>query len=208
MNDLCRELNFSPKLYPKIDLSKYDTEGYNWATFHKTPKPHELNNDYLFEFLYCNYEITCDWIEFFYTPPNSDGIIHCDNTNFTQYTKIYFQYGAEGSTLRWWESKKISKVSTTVQNNYVYIDDNESQIKRSTDYSSHDVDILVSDEKDATMIHEKDLRLPHLVNIGKLHSPHNPTNEKRFALTLAICDKNGERLLWDDAVNRLSDSIL
>ena len=48
------------------------------------------------------------------------------------------------------------------------------------------MDILVSDEKDAEIIYEKDLRLPHLVNVGKLHSPHNPTDEKRFVVTLSL----------------------
>ena len=87
-----------------------------------------------------------------------------------EFTKIYFQIGAEGSTLRWWDSKKIRTVSTTIG----------AGEDGKTDYSSHAVNILVSDEEDAEIIYEKDLRLPHLVNVGKLHSPHNPTNEKRF----------------------------
>ena len=113
MNNFCRELNFSSELYPKLDFLKYNTEGYNWVTFHKTPKPSELNNNYLFKYLE-SLGLSCKWIELFYSPPKSDGIIHCDNTDYTQYTKIYFQFGAKGSTLRWWDSKKIRKVSTTV----------------------------------------------------------------------------------------------
>ena len=194
MNNFCRELNFSSELYPKLDLSKYETRGYDWTTFHKTPTPSELNNDYLFQYLE-SLGLSCKWIELFYTPPKSDGIIHCDNTDYIQYTKIYFQFGAEGSTLRWWNSNKISKVSTSIGG-------------VNTDYSSHEVDILISDEKDATIIYEKDLRLPHLVNVGKLHSPHNPTNEKRFVITLSICDLEGRRILWDEAIDKLSNNIL
>ena len=70
------------------------------------------------------------------------------------------------------------------------------------------MDILVSDEKDAEIIYEKDLRLPHLVNVGKLHSPHNPTDEKRFVVTMALSDLNGKRLLWDEAVEKLSSDII
>ena len=48
MNNYCRELNFTPELYPKLDFSKYNTNGYDWSTFHKTPSPSELNNNHLF----------------------------------------------------------------------------------------------------------------------------------------------------------------
>ena len=47
MNNYCRELNFTPELYPKLDFSKYNTDGYDWSTFHKTPSPSELNNNCL-----------------------------------------------------------------------------------------------------------------------------------------------------------------
>ena len=66
----------------------------------------------------------------------------------------------------------------------------------------------VVEEEDAEIIYEKDLRLPHLVNVGKLHSPHNPTNEKRFVVTMALSDLNGKRLLWDEAVEKLSNNIV
>ena len=106
-----RELNFPSDFYPKIDVSKYDTEGYSWVQFHKVLQPEELNNEPLFEYLkslgMCSY-----WIELFYTPPNDDGVIHCDNNKWEKSTKIYFQYGAEGSTLRWWDSDKVMEYRT------------------------------------------------------------------------------------------------
>ena len=55
------------------------------------------------------------------------------------------------------------------------------------------------------MVYEADLKSPCLVNVGKLHSSHNPTKEKRFALTVALSDIDGGRILWDDALSRLSD---
>ena len=64
MNNYCRELNFSKDLYPKIDLSKYNTDGYTWATFHKILSPLELNNNYLFEYLE-SLGLCCKFIEFF-----------------------------------------------------------------------------------------------------------------------------------------------
>ena len=52
------------------------------------------------------------------------------------------------------------------------------------------------------------MRLPHLVNVGKLHSPHNPTNEKRFVVTMALNNLDGRRILWDEAVEKLSNNIV
>ena len=52
------------------------------------------------------------------------------------------------------------------------------------------------------------MRLPHLVNVGKLHSPHNPTDEKRFVVTMALNNLNGRRILWDEAVQKLSNNIV
>ena len=189
MNNFCRELNFSSELYPKLDLSKYDTEGYSWVQFHKTLQPYELNNEYLFEYLK-SLGMCSHWIEVFYTPPLQDGVIHSDNTNWLDWTKIYFQYGAEGSTLRWWESDKVMEYRTDTMK-----DDYHGQV-------------LVAMEEDSTMVYEEDLSTPHLVNVGKLHSSHNPTNEKRFALTIALHDFDGNRILWDDAISRLSKNIL
>ena len=64
MNNYCRELNFTPELYPKLDFSKYNTNGYDWSTFHKTPSPSELNNNHLFEYLE-SLGLYCKFIEFF-----------------------------------------------------------------------------------------------------------------------------------------------
>ena len=69
MNDYCRQLNFPSHFYPRIDVSKYETEGYSWVQFHKTLRPEELNNEPLFEYLK-SLGMCSNWIELFYTPPN------------------------------------------------------------------------------------------------------------------------------------------
>tara|TARA_B100000131_G_scaffold87456_1_gene84328 strand:+ start:1282 stop:1854 length:573 start_codon:yes stop_codon:yes gene_type:complete len=186
MNRYCEKLNLSSELIPNIDTSQWDTEGYNWAQFHKVLKPHQLKNDKFIEFLK-SLGMCSRWIEVFYTPPVQDGVIHSDNIDYLDWTKIYFQYGAVGSTMRWWESDKVMEYRTDTKK-----DDYHGQV-------------LIAEEKDATIIYEKDLSTPHLVNVGTLHSSHNPTKEKRFALTVALSDINGGRVLWDDALSRLSD---
>ena len=46
---------------------------------------------------------------------------------------------------------------------------------------------------------------PHIVNVGQLHSSHNPTLEKRFVVTLALFHLNGHRLLWSDALKKFEN---
>ena len=62
--------------------------------------------------------------------------------------------------------------------------------------------------EDSTIIHEQDIQTPHLVNVGALHSSHNPTPEKRIAVTMHFYDVNNSHILWDDAVSRLSNHLL
>ena len=202
MNDYCRQLNFPSHFYPKIDVSKYETKGYSWVQFHKILQPEELNNEHLFKYLK-SLGMCSNWIELFYTPPNDDGVIHCDNNKWEKWTKIYFQYGALGSTMRWWDSSNVIEIDTglVAKESKGIVDNGDI-----TEKHNHG-QVLISEEKDSSVIYEKDLSTPHLVNVGKLHSSHNPTNEKRFVLTIALHDLEGNRILWNDALSRLSKNI-
>tara|TARA_B100000427_G_scaffold100194_1_gene82497 strand:+ start:1837 stop:2439 length:603 start_codon:yes stop_codon:yes gene_type:complete len=196
MNRYYKKLNFPSELIPDIDTSQWDTEGYSWIQFHKVLKPHQLKNDKFIECLK-SLGMCSRWIEVFYTPPGQDGVIHSDNTDWLDWTKIYFQYGAVGSTMRWWESDKTVEYSTATGK---YI----KNCRDRTEEHYHG-QVLVAQEEDSTIVYEADLKSPCLVNVGKLHSSHNPTKEKRFALTVALSDIDGGRILWDDALSRLSD---
>ena len=195
MNQFCREIKLSSKMFPNIDFSQWETEGYDWIKFHKILQPHQLNNDSLFEYLKLH-NLCSMWIELFYTPSFDDGVIHADNSTGDEWTKIYFQFGAKGSTMRWWESSKITEVSTA-----------SGHGGDRTKYHNHG-QVLIAEKENSTILFEKDLSTPHLVNVGKLHSSHNPTNEKRFALTLALHDLDGNRVLWEDAIKRLSEDLI
>jgi hypothetical protein len=56
-------------------------------------------------------------------------------------------------------------------------------------------------------LYEAEIGSASLANVGVLHSSHNPTNEKRFVVTVALFDFVGNRILWDDAIERLSPYI-
>ena len=192
MNNFCKKLNLSPKFTPNIDFTQWDTKGLNWVQFHKVLEPKELNNDYLFEFLR-SLGLGSTWIEVFYTPPKQNGIIHSDNPDKTEWSKLYFQFGAEGSSMRWWNSNNVREVSTASG-------DGGDRTKR-----HYHGQVLIADEQDSSIIHEADLQSPHIVNVGQLHSSHNPTLEKRFVVTLALFHLNGHRLLWSEALEKFEN---
>ena len=192
MNNFCKKLNLSPKFTPNIDFTQWDTKGLNWVQFHKVLEPKELNNDYLFEFLR-SLGLGSTWIEVFYTPPKQNGIIHSDNPDKTEWSKLYFQFGASGSSMRWWNSDNVLEVSTA---------SGSGGDRTKNHYHGQ---VLVAEEQSSTIIHEADLQSPHIVNVGQLHSSHNPTSEKRFVVTLALFHLNGQRLLWGDALKIFED---
>jgi hypothetical protein len=196
-----------PNYAPNVDFSKWSTDGYKWLEFHKTLQLPELNNKPFVDFLR-SLGMTSYWIEVFYTPPGEDGIIHADNTTGEDWAKIIFQYGAKGSTMRWWSSTNVSNLSTSIEqiSSEIAPEIVNYQVKdRIADH--YHGRVLVSSVEDATMLYEAEINSASLANVGILHSSHNPTNEKRFVVTVALFDFVGNRILWDDAIERLSPYI-
>lgn len=202
-----RYLNISSEYTPNVDFSKWNTDGYKWLEFHKTLQLSELNNQKFVKFLH-SLGMTSYWIEVFHTPPGEDGIIHSDNTDWKDWAKIVFQYGAKGSTMRWWNSTNVIDLSTSIDqiSKKEIPEIQEYKVKDRTTNHYHGR-ILASNVKDATLQYEAEIGNASLVNVGPLHSSHNPTNEKRFVITVALFDLNKNRILWDDAIKRLSHYI-
>jgi hypothetical protein len=198
-----------PNYVPNVDFTQWKSDGYKWLEFHKTLKLHQLNNQQFVNFLH-SLGMTSLWIEVFYTSPGEDGIIHSDNTEWEDWAKIIFQYGAKGSTMRWWNSTNVLNLSTSIDQI------SEETVKEISEYKNKKYDrttdhyhgrILYSHEKDSTLLYEAEIGSASLANVDVLHSSHNPTNEKRFVITVALFDLNGNRILFDDAVQRLSPYI-
>jgi hypothetical protein len=132
------------------------------------------------------------------------------------WTKIIYQFGAKGSTMRWWNSTNIFQLSPETEQ---YIKDNMKNIKGvpGKDAFGDNVDchysqkVLMSLEKDATLVYEAEIGKASLVNTGPLHSSYNPTNEKRFVVTIGLFNKSfdaySERLLWDNAIVKMKDYL-
>jgi hypothetical protein len=180
-NKYHRYLNLTEEYSPKVDFSKWFSNTWEWHNF-KTLGLEQLNNPKLVEFLY-SHNLTSNWIQVFHTNSNSDSLIHSDNSNYENWAKIIFQYGAKGSTMRWWTSEKF--------------------INHDTGYG----EILISQPQDSSLEYEVEIGTSSLVNVGPLHSSHNPTNESRFSITLALFYFDKTRVLWDDALEILSKYI-
>jgi hypothetical protein len=206
MNRYHRYLNID-SYRPTIDFSKIETGDKKWVEFHKTLELNELNNPDFVNWLH-SLGMTSYWIELFYTPPGEDGCIHSDNIEWKDWAKIVFQYGAIGSTMRWWTSEKTYNISTSLNQ----VSENQiSEVKEfdigdRTDDHYHG-QVMFSHEKDAILQYEAEINNASLVNVGPLHSSHNPTEDKRFVITVALFDFEGRRILWDEAVEKLSSYI-
>lgn len=187
MNKYHRYLNLNIGK-PNIDFSMLDTNNKTWQEFHKTLKLNQLNSPDFVNMLR-SLGMKSTWIEVFCTPPNQSGVIHSDNTTWSDWAKIIFQYGAQGSTMRWWESKQTSTVNTK-------------------DYApTHHGDVFIAKEENCDLVYEADVANASLINAGPLHSSYNPTNEKRITVTVALFTLDGKRVLWDQALHLLDPYI-
>jgi hypothetical protein len=208
MNRYHRFLNISNYI-PNIDTLNINTENLKWAEFHKSLQFSELNNPKIEPWLN-SMGMTSRWIEFFYTPPKDDGIIHSDNVHWSEWAKLIFQYGAEGSTMRWWSSPFVIPISTSIEEISEEFVPEVSEYKIGDRNNDHYHGMVnVSKEEFSTIEYEAEVGKCSLVNVGPLHSAHNPTNDRRFSITIALFDlKTGDRILWDDALNKLSQYIV
>ena len=111
-NKYCKKLKFPKELIPRIDMNQWNTDGMSWYQFHKEVNYKDLEQPF-HEFME-SLNIYSRWMEIFYTPPHEVGIIHSDTTDYADWSKMVFQTGAKGSTMRWWESNKTKRISLSL----------------------------------------------------------------------------------------------
>lgn len=182
-----RHINLSEYI-PQVDFTQWNTDNIRWHQFHQELQPEQLGNDKIMPWL-DSLNMTTNFIEVFCTPPKDRGIIHSDNNIGEDWSKLIFQYGAKGSRMRWWSSDNVIHASTGMFHEYFG-------------------NIAIGIDNQCTKEYEVELSAANLINIGPLHSSFNPTNEKRFVVTIALCHRdNLKRVLWDDAVEILKDFI-
>jgi hypothetical protein len=181
-NNYHRYLNI-PDYVPSIDISKINTEGLDWIKFHRSIDLESLNNPKITKWLQ-SLGLATFWVEQFYTPENDASIIHSDTPNWENWSKIIYQFSAKGSTMRWWSSDNIEIIESSYGHPFIH-----------------------AQEKNSKLEYEVEISQPSLLNVGPLHSSYNPTNEKRFTVTIALFYPDGTRVLWDDALRILKDYV-
>jgi hypothetical protein len=194
-----RYLNLTEEYIPNVNLSQWETQDLQWVEFHKDLHLQDLNNQKFIDWL-SFFDLTSYWIEVFYTPSGENGIIHSDNTEYLDWAKIVFQYGAKGSTMRWWKSDQTQEVSTSLEERSEY----DKSYRTDEHYHGQ---VLVSLPEVSELVYEAEIGKASLVNVGPLHSSHNPTDEPRFVVTVALFYPDGTRVLWDDALRILKDYV-
>ena len=208
MNRYHRFLNIEDCI-PSVNFSQWNPENVTeWAQFHKTLQLDDLNNKNLLLFLE-KLNMTSGWIEVFCTPPNNSGVIHSDSPIGEEWSKLIFQYSSLGSKMRWWTSEKSFIVSTDLTNiSKELVPEIDGYVGGDRLGGNYHGRIRVAYDQDCKLEYEVEVGKCSLVNIGPLHSSYNPTNEHRLVITIALFDANtGNRILWDEAVERLYEYI-
>jgi hypothetical protein len=106
----------------------------------------------------------CYFSEVCYTPPHSKVPIHTDSYDLRKgncnYIKINVTWGPDEGVIRFWESDKKFVVHAGI----------DGTLRQ----TAH--------EEDSIIVHEFNTNKPSIVNVGELHSTHNPTDEPRWTL--------------------------
>jgi hypothetical protein len=144
--------------------------------------------------------------EVFYTPPNGGKLpIHSDETTLDDHVKINISWGPEQGVMRWWKANK-TQVFTDIEDvkaNYKGVDSNVAD-----NFSHRQHTNVLAEEKDCTLIYEKNTNKASLVNVGVLHSTYNPTDQGRWTLCFVPAVNNRQGYLyWNEAQNYFKDFI-
>lgn len=146
------------------------------------------------------FDLEISAIEAFHTPPNFKIDIHCDSSNLDDHVKINVTWGPEEGVTRWWQCKKIQPIFRQHD-----VTDYKGNIEKKLPEG------LMAFEEDCIMLYEKNTNIPSLVNVGKMHSTYNPSdNESRWTLCFVLKHKNSNSpyVVWNDALDIFEDYIL
>ena len=154
-----------------------------------------------------NYNLFSDNPLYFWTKPGDNLHIHVDNNKETNYfkkdrkptdyiddhAKINITWGPPESKMQWWTA-----------------DDSAVQMGEEKDDKGEIWKILYAKEKDCTLVYEKSITRPSLVNGGRLHSVINPSKiEGRLTQSFNIVGKSKlETIKFDEALEIFKEYIL
>jgi hypothetical protein len=134
-------------------------------------------------------DLTVNFAEIFYTPPNKNLFIHIDNNYISNNCKLNWVYGGSGSVMEWWERKNpkapLEFKLTDIGSKYIYFNRDE-----------------------CVKVWQHEVKQPSLVNVGIPHSVQNNTNAARWCVSHSIYDLDrNKQLEWQDAI-KIFDKFL
>ena len=170
-----------------LDISYLPDELHDWASDHGL----EFNN----------------YLEGFYTAPHTDSIVHTDVAEQPKKNqlghgamKLNFTWGSADSTTRWWNIDNEDNYYTTkvvpLKHKFYLPEKFENPI------------IYMADQEHCTLVHERVIDRPSLMNVSQLHSTHNPTDQDRWTLSVFLINKcDNSVLVFQDAVELFKDLV-
>lgn len=119
--------------------------------------------------------------------------------------KLNFTWGPSESKTRWWRVRDESKLIEIIHEESGY----NQGLKNAgivPDIDCHKC--YTAKEEDLDLAHEATIDRPSILNVGQLHSTHNPnTTEDRWTLSLTLLTADGHHLAFDDAVRLFGDLL-
>jgi hypothetical protein len=117
--------------------------------------------------------------------------------------KLNFTWGPSESKTRWWRVRDESKLIEIIHEDSGY-----NQGLRDAgiipDIDCHKC--YSANEEDLELVHEATIDKPSLLNVGQLHSTHNPNpTEDRWTLSLTLLTNDGKHLTFSDALHKLGE---
>jgi hypothetical protein len=159
-------------------------------------KPHDVLGPDLPEFLK-SVGLVLTHTALFYTDAKTLLPIHTDMSDFPNFAKLNFAYGAEGSRMFWYELKDgytpVPKVTADTQRYRVAEGKKVSYVSIPPDK--------------CTIAASAKIGAPTLINAGQPHSMLNNTNEKRWCISIPLAGLDGHIVEMDEALERLEGFI-
>lgn len=142
-------------------------------------------------------------VESFYTSKENKIFvpIHNDMTiepGVADAVKLNFTWGPKDSTTRWWKIKEGAK--------FIEVIHDQNQINQSFKEAGIIPDIecdrcYSAHEDDVEMVYEKVIDRPSLLNVGQLHSTHNPNLESdRWTLSFTLLHQDNSYVRFNEAL--------
>ena len=180
MNKLFQELNIPHR--PHYDMIESHSLLVGNAVTQHFPIPEDKRDPSIVEF-FEKHGMFVKFSELFYTAPSAQRNIHIDGNRLNiDLFKMNWIYGADGSTMKWYEPKEgyTATLHPTKVGTYAH----------------------VFEEDKCNLLYETEIKHPCIIHAGIPHTVFNNTTEGRWCVSYTISDMDtGKIVTWDKVVS-------